>query len=66
MINLNIEAFVGVAIILSMIVVLATRKQRGQNQTRVVYVIDGDTFVVAQAGERVRVRVIGIDTPEGH
>jgi micrococcal nuclease len=32
---------------------------------RVTYVIDGDTLIVEQAdGERVHVRLIGIDTPE--
>ena len=31
---------------------------------RVVRVVDGDTFIAAHAGEQVRVRLIGVDTPE--
>jgi endonuclease YncB( thermonuclease family) len=33
---------------------------------RVVRVIDGDTIVVRAGGERVTVRLLGIDTPETH
>ncbi|HCX60769.1 MAG TPA: thermonuclease, partial [Candidatus Cloacimonas sp.] len=31
---------------------------------RVVRVVDGDTFIVSIDGEDVRVRLIGVDTPE--
>jgi len=31
---------------------------------RVVRVVDGDTFIAAHGGQQVRVRLIGVDTPE--
>jgi micrococcal nuclease len=31
---------------------------------RVVRVVDGDTFIAAHSGREVRVRLIGVDTPE--
>lgn len=31
---------------------------------KVSYVIDGDTFLIEKDGERVKVRLIGVDTPE--
>lgn len=34
------------------------------DRARIVRVIDGDTFVAAIAGKRVRVRLLGVDTPE--
>ena len=36
----------------------------GDEDGRVVRVVDGDTLDVALRGERVRVRLLGIDTPE--
>ncbi len=36
----------------------------GATRAKVVAVLDGDTIVVEVAGRRVRVRYIGIDTPE--
>lgn len=36
----------------------------GDPEARVVRVVDGDTLVVDVGGERERVRVLGIDTPE--
>lgn len=31
---------------------------------KVSYVIDGDTFLIEKDGERVKIRLIGVDTPE--
>ena len=36
----------------------------GTFTARVVRVVDGDTFVADRAGHEVRVRLIGVDTPE--
>src|SRR4051812_24885439 len=36
----------------------------GTFSARVVRVVDGDTFIAARAGREVRVRLIGVDSPE--
>lgn len=37
---------------------------RGQETGRVVRVVDGDTYDVLTGGQRVRVRLLGVDAPE--
>ena len=43
---------------------LSTEPSSEQDGYRVTYVVDGDTFDIDDNGETVRIRVIGIDTPE--
>lgn len=46
-------------------VYVATRVDEGlEERATVTRVVDGDTLIVQEGGERDRVRVLGIDTPE--
>ena len=43
---------------------LLTGTARGQETGRVVHVVDSDTYDVVTGGQRVRVRLLGVDAPE--
>lgn len=43
---------------------LARRQHQDRETYRVVRVVDGDTVILSMDGEDVRVRLIGVDTPE--
>ena len=61
----NFFAFVGLSVgLLTGCPAQAETALESPNEATVVFVIDGDTVDITVAGERERVRLIGIDTPE--
>ncbi|WP_025324106.1 thermonuclease family protein [Deferrisoma camini] len=53
-----------VALLLALAAVAAAAGQAERAPIRVVHVIDGDTVVARWAGQKIHVRLLGVDTPE--
>jgi micrococcal nuclease len=60
-----IVVLVGIGLLIKLVQLLAYSGEEPSTQAKVVWVIDGDTYdVKLPSGKKVRIRILGIDTPE--
>jgi micrococcal nuclease len=62
---IGVAIFVGILLLITLMPRQSHNNEDAATQGKVVWVLDGDTYdVKLSSGKKVRVRILGIDTPE--